>query len=210
MEVAQYAPARHGSIGELRPGVGDGSCKGGTSTRRVLHPLHAEAQKTTVTAIHKAQGPCSEFGKLISVASIDAGNSHPATSGQVRKCGISTIKGPQEWAEINITVDSVACVLAPRHRALGQTTACRARTHGLWGSGRGMRHGFWHQGMKFRVTPRHVGNTRSYSNKQKRYSTSKERLFNKPLFNKQRKIIQQTEKQLNNRPLFVELFFIVC
>ena len=50
-ETAHYTNALRGSIGELRPGADDGSCKGGISTRRTWHPLHAETQKTAVTAV---------------------------------------------------------------------------------------------------------------------------------------------------------------
>ena len=51
LETNHYTNALHGSIGELRPGADDGSCKGGTSTRRTWHPLHAETQSTAVTAV---------------------------------------------------------------------------------------------------------------------------------------------------------------
>ena len=51
LKATHYINAQHGSIGELRPGADDGSCKGGISTRRNWHPLHAETQKTAVTAI---------------------------------------------------------------------------------------------------------------------------------------------------------------
>ena len=50
-ETAHSTNALRGSIGELRPGADDGSCKGGKSTRRKWHPLHAETQSTAVTAV---------------------------------------------------------------------------------------------------------------------------------------------------------------
>ena len=51
LETTHYANALHGSIGELCPGADDGSCKGGISTRRTWHPLHAETKETAVSAI---------------------------------------------------------------------------------------------------------------------------------------------------------------
>ena len=39
LETTHYANALHGSIGELRPGADDGSCKGGSTTTRIWHPI---------------------------------------------------------------------------------------------------------------------------------------------------------------------------
>ena len=50
-ETAHYTNALRASIGELRPGADDGSCKGEISTRHTWHPLHAETQKTAVIAV---------------------------------------------------------------------------------------------------------------------------------------------------------------
>ena len=68
-------------------------------------PLHAETQSTVVTAVDNDHavnlGKLSAYPLLTSAISILQ---------QVKKPGISTIKGPQEWTEIEITVDSGACV----------------------------------------------------------------------------------------------------
>ena len=105
LDSTQNSNAQHGSIGELRPDADDGSCKGGSSTRRTWHPLHAETQETVVTAVDK--------DNAISIGHLHA---YPPTAAglsifqQVKKPGISTVNSPQEWTEIEITVDSGACV----------------------------------------------------------------------------------------------------
>jgi hypothetical protein len=104
-ETTRYTNALHGSIGELRPGADDGSCRGRKSTRRKWLPLHAETQSTVVTAVDNDHAV--NLGKLSAYPQLTSGIS---ILQQVKKPGISTIKGPQEWTEIEITVDSGACV----------------------------------------------------------------------------------------------------
>ena len=104
-DSTHYSHDHYGSIGELRPGADDGSCKGGSSTTRIWHPLHAETQETVVTAV--------DNDNKVNLGHLSA--YPPAAEGlsilqQVRRLAISTIKSPDEWIEIEITVDSGACV----------------------------------------------------------------------------------------------------
>ena len=99
-DSTHYSNDHYGSIGELRPDADDGSCKGGSSTRRTWHPLHAETQETVVTAVDNDNA--TSIGHLSAYPSSTAGLS---ILQQVKKPGISTIKSPEEWTEIEITAD---------------------------------------------------------------------------------------------------------
>ena len=95
----------YGSIGELRPGADDGSCKGGSSTTRIWHPLHAETQETVVTAV--------DNDNKVNLGHLSA--YPPAAEGlsilqQVKRPAIGTVKSQDEWTQIEITMDSGACV----------------------------------------------------------------------------------------------------
>lgn len=80
----------HGSIGELRPSADEDSCGGGDTTTRKWQPLHVETQTRISDEFVKPQG----ISTLL----------------PVRKNGISIVQKPDEWIEIEITVDSGACV----------------------------------------------------------------------------------------------------
>ena len=104
-DCTHYSNDHYGSIGELRPDADDGSCKGGSSTRRTWQPLHAETQETVVTAVDNDNA--ISIGHLSAYPTQSAGLS---IFQQVKKPSISTVKNPEEWTEIEITVDSGACV----------------------------------------------------------------------------------------------------
>lgn len=104
-DKAHNSNDHYGSIGELRPGADDGSFNGGSSTTRISHPLHAETQETVVTAVdtdskvnlgHLSAYPQPAAGLIILQ--------------QVKRPAIRTVKSPDEWIEMEITVDSGACV----------------------------------------------------------------------------------------------------
>ena len=88
----------YGSIEELRrPVADDGS--------RTCHPLHAETHETAVTAADNDNAV--SLGHLSAYPQPAAGLS---ILQQVKRPAIRTIKGPEKWTEIDITVDSGACV----------------------------------------------------------------------------------------------------
>ena len=89
-----------GSIGELRPSADDDSCRGGVNRSRTWHPLYVETQESAVSK--------------------DGGFQGISTLLPVRKNAISVVHRPDEWIEIEVTVDSGACVtVMPRSMCEG-------------------------------------------------------------------------------------------
>ena len=112
-----------GSIGGSCPSTDDGSCKGRTIPTRTWHPLHPETRvdqrrvlpegvtrvqhlpiHTAVDYDHPiALGVASPYQDTSPLRQV-------STLIPVKRPGISIIQKPDEWVEIEITVDSGACV----------------------------------------------------------------------------------------------------
>ena len=104
-----------GPLASCVPLLPDGSCKGGSSTTRTWHPLHAETQETVVTAV--------DNDNAVNLGHLSAYPQPAAGLGilqQVKRPAISTVKSPDEWIEIEITVDSGVCfTVMPRFLCKG-------------------------------------------------------------------------------------------
>ena len=88
-------PEAHGSIGELRPDADDDCFRGGEDPARTWHPLYVETQlKVDHPGLQGSTAPLQGISTLL----------------PVRKNAISAVQRPDEWIEIEITVDSGACV----------------------------------------------------------------------------------------------------
>ena len=85
-----------GSIDESRVSTDDGSRGGGFRSRRQRHPPHSETQVQTVID-HDQQRQGSAIGGLCTLL-------------PVRRQGISAMRSPDEWTELEVTVDSGACI----------------------------------------------------------------------------------------------------
>ena len=89
-------------------------------------PLHAETQETVVTAVDNDNAV--NLGHLSAYPHPAAGRS---ILQQVKRLAISVIKGPEEWAEIEITADSGGCVtVMPRSHGVGTSTLQNRRSRG--------------------------------------------------------------------------------
>ena len=126
MDGDSHTNDQFGSIGELRPGADDGSCKGGKRRTRIWQPLHPETRIDTAV-----DNDCPlKLGQI---------SAYPTSVGQVSTIipvkvdGISVVHKPDEWIEIEITVDSGACItVMPRKMCEGisilQNSLSRAGT----------------------------------------------------------------------------------
>ena len=85
-----------GSIDESRVSTDDGSRGGGYRSRHQEHPPHSETQIQTVID-HDRHRKGSTLGGLCTLL-------------PVRKPGISAMRSPNEWIELEVTVDSGACI----------------------------------------------------------------------------------------------------
>ena len=98
----------HGSVGWLRPSTDDGCCRGTTRRRRTRHPPHAETQ---VQSYPGAILVGSEKGRTADYFNSERGRLSILTMRRPDLgSGISAIRKPEEWVEIEVTVDSGACV----------------------------------------------------------------------------------------------------
>ena len=79
----------------MRPNADDDSFRGGESSTRTWQPLYVETREKVDLPDH--QGSTSPLRGI-------------STLLPVRKNAISTVQRPDEWIEIEITVDSGACV----------------------------------------------------------------------------------------------------
>jgi hypothetical protein len=86
----------HGSIDESRVSTDDGSRGGGYRPRSQRHPPHSETQVLTVVD-HDQRRQGSAIGGLCTLL-------------PVRRPGISAMRSPDEWTELEVTVDSGACI----------------------------------------------------------------------------------------------------
>ena len=101
-----------------------------SSGREVLDPTPIEKAAVAIVDYHSRLTPdddCSNEGTVITAVDNDNAvrwkhlSAQPLTTSglsilqQVKRAGISAIKDPSEWTEIEITVDSGACVtVVPR------------------------------------------------------------------------------------------------
>ena len=103
--------APFGSIGRLRSSADDGSCEGTTRRTRMRHPSHAETRFGThpETQVEVSWSP-----------EADAALNRHLSLLQMKCRGISAIRSPEEWEEIEVTVDSGACVtVMPKGMCMG-------------------------------------------------------------------------------------------
>ena len=88
----------YGSIDESRVSTDDGSRRGTSTSRRNRHPLHSETQaQTVVDHDSERRDGGSAIGGLCTLL-------------PVKRQGISTMRRPDEWTQVDVTVDSGACV----------------------------------------------------------------------------------------------------
>ena len=109
IEHDTYAP--FGSIGWLRSSADEGSCKGTTRRTRLRHPLHAETRFGTRPKTQSEVSWNLEANTTL--------NQHLSLL-QMKGRGISAIRPPDEWEEIEVTVDSGTCVtVMPKGMCMG-------------------------------------------------------------------------------------------
>ena len=93
-----------GSIGRLCSSADEDSSRGTISRRRHRHPPHvetrAESHATSTAAAHWTGGILESYSRQMRGISIM----------QPKDNGISVVQPPDQWTEIEVTVDSGACV----------------------------------------------------------------------------------------------------
>ena len=87
----------HGSIDESRVSTDDGSRGGGYRPRSQRHPPHSETRVQTVIDHDDQRRTEPVIGGICTLL-------------PVRRPGISAMRRPEEWIEMEVTVDSGACI----------------------------------------------------------------------------------------------------